>query len=123
MAELTPLRDKFGHHDLISLKEDYPLSYRDTCCGLPGLVPPYCALLKYIGFIDLDLIVFQKLFIFLNGAELAPVSPSVFILHLPKPLFSVFHMFQALSIFVLVNDLYIGDPLEANLTQEICIFQ
>ena len=28
--------------------------------GLPGLVPPYCALLKNIGFIDLDLIVFQK---------------------------------------------------------------
>ena len=31
-----------------------------------------------------------------------------------KKLFSVFHVFQALSIFVLVNDLYIGDPLEAN---------
>ena len=46
-----------------------------------------------------------------NEAELAPVSPSVFILHLSKPLFSVFHVFQALSIFVLVNDLYIGDPL------------
>ena len=114
MAELFPLRGKFGHHDLISLNEDYPLSYRDTCCGLPGLVPPYCALLKYIGFIDLHLIVFRKLYIFLNGAELAPVSPSVFILHLPKPLFSVFHVFQAMGIFVLVNDLYIGDPLEAN---------
>ena len=114
MAELTPLQGKFGHHDLISLNEDYPLSYRDTCCGLPGLVTPYCALLKYIGFKDLDLIVFRKLYIFLNGAELAPVSPSVFILHLPKPLFSVFHVFQALSINVLVNDLYIGDPLEAN---------
>ena len=38
-------------------------------------------------------------------------------------LFSVFHVFQALSIFVLVNDLYIGDPLEANKTQEISIFQ
>ena len=25
--------------------------------------------------------------------------------------------------FVLVNDLYIGDPLEANKRQEICIFQ
>ena len=49
-----------------------------------------------------------------NEAKLAPVSPSVFILHLLKPLFSVFHVFQALSIFVLVNDLYIGDPLEAN---------
>ena len=59
-----PLRGKFGHHDLISLNEDYPLSYRDKCCGLPGLVPPYCALLKYIGFIDLDLIVFRKLYIF-----------------------------------------------------------
>ena len=44
----------------------------------------------------------------------------VLILHL---LFSVFHVFQALSIFVLVNDLYIGDPLEANKTQNICIFQ
>ena len=48
---------------------------------------------------------------------------SVLILHLLKPLFSVFHVLQALSIFVLVNDLYIGDPLEANKTQEICIFQ
>ena len=115
VAELTPLRGKFGHHDLISLNEYYPLSYRDTCCGLPGLVPPYCVLLKYIGFIDLDLIVFQKLYMFpKNEAELAPVSPSVFILHLPKPPFSVFHVFQALSIFVLVNDLYIGDLLEAN---------
>ena len=47
-------------------------------------------------------------------AELAPVSPSVFILHLPKPIFSVFHVFQAMGIFVLVNDLYIGDTLEAN---------
>ena len=64
VAELTPLRGEFGHHDLISLNEDYPLSYKDTCCGLPGLVPPYCALLKYIGFIDLDLIVFRKLYIF-----------------------------------------------------------
>ena len=82
MAELSPLRGKFGHHDLISLNEDYPLLYRDTCCGLPGLVPPYCALLKYIGFIDLDLIVFQ--------------------------------CFMCIGIFVLVNDLYIGDPLEAN---------
>ena len=26
----------------------------------------------------------------------------------------MFHVFQALSIFVSVNDLYIGDPLEAN---------
>ena len=25
--------------------------------------------------------------------------------------------------FVVVNDLYIGDPLEANKRQEICIFQ
>ena len=115
MAELTPLRGKFGHHDLISLNEYYPLSYRDTCCGLQGLVPPYCALLKYIGFIDLDLIVFRKLYMFPNNeAELAPVYPCVFILHLRKSLFSVFHVFQALSIFVLVNDLYIGDPLEAN---------
>ena len=39
---------------------------------------------------------------------------SVLLLHLLKPLFSVFHGLQALSIFVLVNDLYIGDPLEAN---------
>ena len=42
---------------------------------------------------------------------------SVLLLHLLKPLFSVFHGFQALSIFfVLVNDLYIGDPLEVNKT-------
>ena len=48
-------------------------------------------------------------------AELALVSPSVFFfLHLPEPLFSVFHVFQAMGIFVLVNNLYIGDPLEAN---------
>ena len=50
---------------------------------------------------------------------------SVLLLHLLKPLFSLFHGLQALSIFflVLVNDLYIGDPLEANKLQEICIFQ
>ena len=82
--------------------------------GGTGLVPPYCALLKYICFIDLDLKVFRKLYIFLNVGELAPVSPSVFILHSPKPLFSVFHVFQALSIFVLVNDFCIGDQLGAN---------
>ena len=39
---------------------------------------------------------------------------SVLILYLLKPLFSAFHVLQALGIFVLVNDLYIGDPLEAN---------
>ena len=61
VTELTPWRGKFGHHDLFSLNEDYPLSYRDTLWGLPGLVPPYCALLKYIGFADLDVIVFRKL--------------------------------------------------------------
>ena len=48
---------------------------------------------------------------------------SVLILHLLKPLFSAFHVLQALGIFfVLVNDLYIGDPLEANNTHEIYIF-
>ena len=31
--------------------------------------------------------------------------------------------FKLWVIFVLVNDLYIGDPLEANKRQEICIFQ
>ena len=36
-----------------------------------------CALLKYIGFADLDGIVLRKLYVFLNGAELAPVSPTV----------------------------------------------
>ena len=48
---------------------------------------------------------------------------SVLILHLLKPLFSVFHELQALSIFFffLVNDLYIGDPVEANKRQEMCI--
>ena len=30
----------------------------------------------------------------------------------------MFHVLQALSIFVLVIDLYIGDPLEVNKTQE-----
>ena len=44
---------------------------------------------------------------------------SVIILHLLKTLFLVFHELQALSIFVVVNDLYIGDPLETNKTQEI----
>ena len=39
---------------------------------------------------------------------------SVLILQLLKPLLSVFHVLQALSIFVLVNDLYIGDPYEVN---------
>ena len=50
---------------------------------------------------------------------------SVLTLHLLKPFFSVIQMFQALGIFVLflVNDLYIGDPLEANKTQDICKFQ
>ena len=49
---------------------------------------------------------------------------SVLLLHLLKPLFSVLHGLQALSIFfVLVNDLYISDSLEANKRQEICIFQ
>ena len=43
--------------------------------GLLGLVPPYCALVKYIGFADLDVIVFRKLYVFYNGDELAPVSP------------------------------------------------
>ena len=62
-----PIAGQVGHHDLFSLNEDYPLSYRDTCWGgggVPGLEPPYCALLKYIGLIDLDLIVFRKLNIF-----------------------------------------------------------
>ena len=48
---------------------------------------------------------------------------SVLILHLLKPFFSAFHVLQALGIFVLVNDLYIGDALKANKTHEICIFQ
>ena len=49
---------------------------------------------------------------------------SVQILHLLKPHFSVFHVFQALSIcFVLVNELYIGDPLDAKEKQEIGTFQ
>ena len=43
--------------------------------GLPGLLPPYCALVKYIGFADLDVIVFQKLYVFYNGALLALDSP------------------------------------------------
>ena len=43
--------------------------------GLPGLVPPYCALVKDIGFADLDVIVSQKLYFFYNVAKQAPVSP------------------------------------------------
>ena len=43
--------------------------------GLPGLVLPYYELVKYIGFADLDVIVFRKLYFFHYGAELAPVSP------------------------------------------------
>ena len=39
---------------------------------------------------------------------------SVLILYLLKPLFSVFRVFQALSIFVQVDDLYIDDPLGVN---------
>ena len=31
--------------------------------------------------------------------------------------------FKLWVLFVYVNDLYIGDPLEANKRQEICIFQ
>ena len=31
--------------------------------------------------------------------------------------------FKLWVFFALVNDLYIGDPLEANKRQEICIFQ
>ena len=49
---------------------------------------------------------------------------SVLLLHLLKPLFSVFHGVSSSEYcFVLVNYLYIGDPLEANKRQEICIFQ
>ena len=35
----------------------------------------------------------------------------------------VFFFFFFFFFFFLVNDFYIGDPLEANKTQEICIFQ
>ena len=38
-------------------------------------------------------------------------------------LFSVSCASSSEYFFVLVNDLYIGDPLEANKRQEICIFQ
>ena len=50
---------------------------------------------------------------------------SVLLLHLLKPLFSVFHGDSSSEYFfvVLANDLYIGDPLEANKRQEICILQ
>ena len=47
----------------------------------------------------------------------------VLVLHLLKPLFSVFHVLQALNSLCLVSDLYTSDSLEANKTQEICIFQ
>ena len=48
MSKLAP-RGKFGHHDMISLNEVYPLSYIDIRWALPGLVSPYCALLEYKG--------------------------------------------------------------------------
>ena len=58
--------------------------------GLPELVPPYCALVKYIGFADLDVIVFQKLYFFYNGDELATVSPiNVKVATVTKFLFSI----------------------------------
>ena len=38
-------------------------------------------------------------------------------------LFSVSCALSSAYFLVLVNDLYIGNPLEANKTQEICIFQ
>ena len=37
--------------------------------------------------------------------------------------FSVSCVLSSEYFFVLVNDRYIGDPLEANITQEICSFQ
>ena len=45
--------------------------------GVTGTGTPYCALLKYIGFTDLDGIVFRKLYVFKNGAKLAQVSPNI----------------------------------------------
>ena len=48
---------------------------------------------------------------------------SVLILHLLSNSFQRFMCFKLWVFFVLVNDLYIGDPLEANKTHEICIFQ
>ena len=70
VAELTPWRGKFSHHDLFSLNEDYLLSYRDTWWGLPGVVLPYCALLKWLRCYSLS-----KIVRFLKWGELAPVSP------------------------------------------------
>ena len=43
---------------------------------LLGPIPPYCALVKYIGFADLDVIVFRKLYVFYNGAGL-PINVKV----------------------------------------------
>ena len=46
------------------------------------------------------------------------------LLHLLKPLFgSVSWASSSEYFFVLVNNLYIGDLLEANKRQEICIFK
>ena len=63
------------------------------------------------------------MFIVTEYAALKKNFYNILILHLLKPLFSVVHVLQALSIFVLVNDLYIGDPFGENKTREICIFQ
>ena len=75
MAELTRWRGKYGHHDLISLTDIYPLSYRDIQRGLPGLVPPYCALLDYKAFTELVVIVIQKFYFFLKRGRTNPRLP------------------------------------------------
>ena len=73
-------RDKFSHHDLmISLTEVNPLSYRDIRRGLPGLVPPYCALVEYEGFRELVVIVIRKLYIFACGALAASICIGIVI--------------------------------------------
>ena len=51
--------------------ETHDGGYRDCT------VQPYCTLLKYMGFADLDVIAFRKLYVFCNGAELATVSPKL----------------------------------------------
>ena len=75
-AELTTWRGKFGHHDLISLTEVYPLLYRDIGLGLAGLVPPYCALLEYKVFAN-QVVIVQNCTFSKMGPYL-PQSPLLF---------------------------------------------
>ena len=81
VARLTHWQSKFGHRDLISLTEVYPLSYRDIRRGLLGLVPPYCSLLEYEGFTDNNS--HSKIVLF---SKMGPYEPRSPLLKLPNKL-------------------------------------